>query len=50
MQIKFEPNYTITPKIMSCLMRIETPKEKVLHLPLTLTVLNSLRETARFIG
>ncbi|MBS0621994.1 MAG: Fic family protein [Verrucomicrobia bacterium] len=47
MQIKFEPNYTITPKIMSGLMRIETAKEKVLHLPLTPTVLRSLRETAR---
>jgi Fic family protein len=47
MPIKFEPHYTITPKIMSCLMRIESAKEKVLHLPLTPTVLISLRETAR---
>ena len=47
MQMKFEPNYIITTKVMSCLMRIETAKEKVLHLPLTPTVLSSLRETAR---
>lgn len=47
MPIKFDPHYIITPKIMSCLMRIEAAKEQVLHLPLTPTVLNSLRETAR---
>ena len=47
MPIKFKPNYTITHKIMKCLMRIESAKEKVFHLPLTATVLSSLRETAR---
>jgi Fic family protein len=47
MPMKFEPKYIITAKVMSCLMRIEAAKEKVLHLPLTPTVLSSLRETAR---
>lgn len=47
MPIKFLPNYRITPKIASCLVRIEAAKEKVIHLPLTPTVLASLRETAR---
>jgi Fic family protein len=47
MLINFEPTYTITSKIMNCLMRIEAVKEKVLHLPLTPMVLSSLRETAR---
>lgn len=47
MQIKFEPIYTITPKIASCLMRIESAKEKVLHLPVTPNVITSLRETAK---
>lgn len=47
MPIKFEPKYIITPKVMNCLMRIEAAKERVLHLPLTPTVLSSLRETAR---
>ena len=47
MQINFKPNYTITTKVMNCLMRIEAAKEKVLHLPLTPIVLSSLRETAR---
>lgn len=47
MPIKFTPNYIITPKIANCLMRIEAAKEKVMHLPLTPTVLTSLRETAR---
>ena len=47
MPIKFEPNYTITPKIANCLMRIESAKEKVMHLPLTPMILSSLRETAR---
>ncbi len=32
---------------MNCLMRIEATKQKILHLPLTPTVLSSLRETAR---
>jgi Fic family protein len=47
MPTKFEPNYTITSKIMKALMRIEAVKEKVLYLPLNSTVLLSLRETAR---
>lgn len=47
MPIKFEPHYTITTPTMNSLMRIEATKEKVLHLPLTSTVLKSLRETAR---
>lgn len=47
MPINFDPHYTITPKIVHCLLRIGAVKEKVQHLPLTPTVLNSLRETAR---
>ncbi len=44
---KFSPNYTITSTIAQCLMRIEAMREKIVHLPLTLKVLLSLRETAR---
>jgi hypothetical protein len=47
MPIKFSPNYVITPKIVNALMRIEAAKEKVTYLPLTPTVLASLRETPR---
>ena len=47
MQIKFDPMYVITPTIASHLMRIEAVKENIAHLPLNLTVLASLRETAR---
>ena len=47
MQINFSPRYAITPKIASGLMRIEASREKVVHLPLAVTVLSSLRETAR---
>ena len=47
MQIKFEPHYTITPKIAKYLMRIQAAKEEVSRLPLTPIVLNFLRETAR---
>lgn len=47
MQIKFEPHYTITSTIASNLMRIEVVKEKISDLPLNVTVLASLRETAR---
>src|SRR4029077_11381589 len=37
----------ISPKVASCLLRIATAKEKILHLPLTPMILASLRETAR---
>lgn len=47
MPIKFEPCYTMTSKIVNGLLRIQSAKEKVMHLPLTPTVLRSLRETAR---
>lgn len=47
MQIKFSPNYTITPYIVNSLTRIEAVKEKIVNLPLTPTLLTSLRETAR---
>lgn len=47
MPIKFQPNYVISPKIANALIRIEASKQKILHLPLTPTVLSSLRETAR---
>lgn len=47
MLIKFVPNYTITPNMANCLMKIEAVKERVLLLPLTPTVLTSLRESAR---
>jgi hypothetical protein len=47
MPIKFESKYTISPNIIGDLMRIEAAKEKVLRLPITLIVLQSLRETTR---
>ncbi len=47
MPIKLTPHYTITPKVASCLMRIEAAKEKIGYLPLTPAILASLRETAR---
>lgn len=47
MPIKFKPSYTITPKIVKDLVRIELAKEKAISLPLTPTVLATLRETAR---
>lgn len=47
MPIIFEPNYILSLKVMNCLIRIEAAKQKILHLPLTPTVLSSLRETAR---
>ncbi|ABE04541.1 Fic family protein [Rickettsia bellii] len=45
--LKFKPNYKITPKVVKSLMRIEAIKAEILHLPLNPTVLSSLRETAR---
>jgi Fic family protein len=47
MPIKFKPFFTISPKIARDLIRVEAAKERILHLPLTLTILASLRETAR---
>ena len=47
MPIKFAPNYTITTKAAKALLCIEAVKERMAHLPLTPTVLASLRETAR---
>jgi Fic family protein len=48
MPIKFTPSYTISVTMASALLRIESAKEKIHHLPMTPTVLASLRETARF--
>jgi Fic family protein len=47
MLIKFEPKYTLTPKLVTLLIQLEAAKEKVLHLPLNPLVLSSLRESAR---
>lgn len=47
MPIKFEPTYIISSKTANYLIRIEAAKQQILHLPLTPTVLSSLRETAR---
>ncbi len=47
MLINFTPKFTISPKIASCLLRIEAAKQQILHLPLTPMVIASLRETAR---
>src|SRR5262245_58124169 len=49
MPIKYTPIFTITPKIANFLIRIERAKERIAHLPLTPTVLISLRETARLL-
>jgi Fic family protein len=43
----FSPKYTITSKTASALMSIEANKEVVDHLPITPSVLESLRESAR---
>lgn len=44
---RFEPPFSITSKIAQSLMRIEAAKEAVRHLPITPTVLATLRQTAR---
>jgi Fic family protein len=43
----FEPKFSITSKIAKSLMRIEAAKTAVQHLPITPSVLATLRETAR---
>lgn len=47
MPIKFEPHFTITPKVANALMRIEAIRQTFLTLPVTPLVLKNLRETAR---
>jgi Fic family protein len=44
---RFEPIFRITPQIAAVLMRIEAAKEAVSLLPINVTVLASLRESAR---
>jgi Fic family protein len=43
----FEPNYRITPRTATHLMRIEAARQAVADLPITSSVLAGLRETAR---
>jgi Fic family protein len=43
----FAPQFTITPKLARALMRIEGAKTAVQHLPITPSVLATLRESAR---
>jgi Fic family protein len=47
MPIKFMPKYIINNKLISYLLRIESAKEKISHLPLTPKILASLRETTK---
>jgi Fic family protein len=43
----FEPKFSITPKVATSLMRIEAARQAVHHLPVTASVLATLRESAR---
>jgi Fic family protein len=43
----FEPKFSITPKVATSLMRIEAARQAVKDLPITPSVLATLRETAR---
>jgi Fic family protein len=46
----FEPNFVIAPRIARCLMRVEAARQAVADLPITPSVLASLRETARLLA
>ena len=43
----FDPKYTITPKIVNALSSIEISRYSIIELPITATIITSLRETAR---
>jgi Fic family protein len=43
----FKPKFTITPRIAISLMRIEAARQAVQHLPITPSLLASLRESSR---
>ena len=49
MSNQFNPIFSITPQILQDLLRIEATKEQIKGLPLTPTVLASLRETSRLV-
>ena len=46
----FAPVYTITPAIAKALMSIEADRQAVAGLPIDVTVLAKLRETARLVS
>jgi len=46
----FSPVYRITPAIIKALMSIEADRQAVSDLPIDVTVLASLRETARLVS
>ncbi len=50
MPIKFNPNYNITPKIAQALMQIESATQAIVDLPITVSVLHALRQTARLVS
>lgn len=43
----FKPQFTLTPEILSCLMRLERLREEIRHLPITPLMLASMRESAK---
>ena len=45
--MRFEPKFSITPKVATSLMRIEAARQSVQDLPITPAVLATLRQTAR---
>ena len=45
--MRFEPKYLITAKVATSLMRIEASRQAIHDLPITPSVLATLRETAR---
>ncbi len=47
MPINFTPNFKLTPNILNLLISIESVKERIIHLPITPTILTTLRETAK---
>lgn len=48
--MKFEPNFTITPSLTQYLLSIERHKEALHILPITASLIASLRETARLLS
>ncbi len=46
----FEPRYSLTPRVVTALMAVEASRQIVASLPLTTTMLDSLRRTARLLA
>lgn len=47
MEMPFKPNFTITEDLINTIVKIEAVREEIKNIPITLTILKTLRESAK---